>query len=538
MSDINMTSLADKLQDLELCLKGQHSKAHSYGRALREAILCMDISIEVEVLKSLGDWHLQKGKRTKDSTEFDKAAALYAAALLRCTDLDMGQTLEHRVGYMEKLSRQLLQGYTPLFRWLSPDYWGTTDSNVLRVAETCEKLDRSNKESQHSVEETYTETLVTAIENSDMFLEVKILKSLGDFYLEQGKKAYDVSQFSKSTAMYRKALTRREDPETKQTLHHRISYAEKIRAREAVRKQLATKKQMQIGRRPSMRQYKDHLKKGESSLTRSDLDSSEQHFAAALKAVHIPDPTAQQYQREVEPLRKLGDVYSKRGQQTGDGGDFVKAAALYNAAIASQENTQNHKKQLKVMRDQIKLDIETIDQQLDPYAHDEDDPCVKEIEAKRVLSNLGVAWSNLGEHMRELSYYEQALQMHRSIYGPQTAHPDIANSLNSLGAAWYSLGKYRKAVSYNEQALEMSRSVHGHTAHPHIATALNSLGTVWSRLGEHGRAVSYYEQSLLMFRGIYGQTAAHPDIATLLGNLGKLCVYLGEQLATLTRHYR
>ncbi|XP_066283682.1 uncharacterized protein [Branchiostoma lanceolatum] len=414
MSGINMTSLADKLQDLELCLKGQHSKEHRYGRALREAILCMDISIEVEVLKSLGDWHLQKGKRSKDSTEFDKAAALYAAALLRCTDLDMGQTLEHRVGYMEKLSRQLLQGYTPLFRWLSPDYWGTTDSNVLRVAETCEKLDRSNKESQHSVEETYTETLVTAIENSDMFLEVEILKSLGNFYLEQGKKAYDVSQFSKSTAMYRKALTRREDPETKQTLHHRISYAEKIRAREAVR-QLATKKQMQIGRRPSMRQYKDHLKKGES-LTRSDLDSSEQHFAAALKAVHIPDPTAQQYQREVEPLRKMGDVYSKRGQQTGDGGDFVKAAALYNAAIArsedqllngniakgieeveksflksildihcnvSQENTQNHKKQLKVMRDQIKLEIETIDQQLDPYAHDEDDPCVKEIEAKR-----------------------------------------------------------------------------------------------------------------------------------------------------------
>ncbi|XP_078573656.1 uncharacterized protein LOC144860374 [Branchiostoma floridae x Branchiostoma japonicum] len=166
----------------------------------------------------------------------------------------------------------------------------------------------------------------------------------------------------------------------------------------------------------SLRQYTDHLKDGESSLTSADLDSAEQHFAAALKMVHVRDPTAQQYQREVEPLCKLGDVYSKRGQQTGDGGDIVKAAALYNAAIArsedqvlngnietaitqvgvsflkcvleihynvGQDNTAKPKKQLNEMRDQIKLEMETIDQQLDPYVHDEDDPRVREIEAKR-----------------------------------------------------------------------------------------------------------------------------------------------------------
>ncbi|XP_078660859.1 uncharacterized protein LOC144905199 isoform X3 [Branchiostoma floridae x Branchiostoma belcheri] len=163
-------------------------------------------------------------------------------------------------------------------------------------------------------------------------------------------------------------------------------------------------------------EYTDNIKKGDSSLAKADLDSAEQHFAAALKTVHVREPTAQQYQREVEPLCKLGDVYSKRGQQTGDGGDFVKAAALYIAAIArsedqivignlakairevdkaflkftlgihsnvSQDDTEKHKKQLKEMRDQIKLEMETIDQQLDPYVHDEDDPCVREIEAKR-----------------------------------------------------------------------------------------------------------------------------------------------------------
>ncbi|XP_019613507.1 PREDICTED: uncharacterized protein LOC109461576 [Branchiostoma belcheri] len=384
MSSVSMASLANRLQ--KLCINSPYSKEVCYDRALREAIASEDHFMEVEVLKSLGDLRLEKAKLSKDSAEFDKAAALYAAALLRCKDPDVGETVEHRIRYMEKLSRQLLQGYSPHYQ--SPDYWGSADSNVLRVAETCLKLERSVRISWHSLEVTYTKTLVTAIENSDMFLELEVLKSLGDFYLEKGKKTSDVSQFSKAAAMYNKALTTCGDPEAKLTLQHRVKYAEKT-------KEAATQE-------------------GDSSLARSDLDSAEQHFAAALKTVHVKDPTAQQYQREVEPLCKLGDVYSKRGQQTGDGGDFVKAAALYNAAIArsedqvlngniaikdveksflkcildkhsnfNQDDKEKHKKQLKEMRDQSKLEMETIDQQLDPYVHDEDDPCVREIEAKR-----------------------------------------------------------------------------------------------------------------------------------------------------------
>ncbi|XP_078658159.1 uncharacterized protein LOC144903649 [Branchiostoma floridae x Branchiostoma belcheri] len=234
MSDTKMTSLANKLQNLELCLKSQHGQVVGYGRALREAILKKDDFMEVEVLKSLGDLRLEKAKLRKDSAEFNKAAALYAAALLRCKDQDVGETVEHRIRYMEKLSRQLLQGYSPHFRWLSPDYWGTADSNVLRVAKICDKLDRSVGKPWHSVENTYTETLVTAIGNSDMFLELEVLKSLGDFYLKKGKTTSDVSQFSKAAAMYNKALTTCGDPGTKMTLKHRIKYMEKIG--EAVKK--------------------------------------------------------------------------------------------------------------------------------------------------------------------------------------------------------------------------------------------------------------------------------------------------------------
>ncbi|XP_078573811.1 uncharacterized protein LOC144860484 [Branchiostoma floridae x Branchiostoma japonicum] len=52
------------------------------------------------------------------------------------------------------------------------------------------------------------------------------------------------------------------------------------------------------------------------------------------------------------------------------------------------------------MRDQIKLEMETIDQQLDPYVHDEDDPCVREIEAKRaqVIRHL---FENIAQQRKE-----------------------------------------------------------------------------------------------------------------------------------------
>ncbi|XP_019613615.1 PREDICTED: uncharacterized protein LOC109461677 [Branchiostoma belcheri] len=228
--------------------------------------------------------------------------------------------------------------------------------------------------------------------DDDMLLQQEALKSLGDLYLKNGMETSNLSQLHKATPIYKRALNtciKVQNVDGIVTLLHRIKYTEKM---------------------------KEEMRKGYLALQKSDLDSAEQHFASALKLVHIRDPRAQQYKREVEPLCKLGDVYSKRGQQTGDGGNFVKAAALYNAAVArsedqvlngnieraiteveksflhcvlnthshlSQDNKERHKKQLKEMRDQVKLEMETIDQQLDPYVHDEDDPCVREIEAKR-----------------------------------------------------------------------------------------------------------------------------------------------------------
>ncbi|XP_078679194.1 uncharacterized protein LOC144914855 [Branchiostoma floridae x Branchiostoma belcheri] len=432
MSDMNTISLADKLQDLELFLKSQHGHEVGYGRALRDAILSMDLFIELEVLKSLGDLHLQKGKQRKNSAEFDKAVTLYATALLRCKDPDMGQTLGHRIDYMEKLSRQLLQGYTPQYQWLSPDYLGTNDSNVLRMVETCNKLTRGVGKLWQSVEESYTDTLVTAIGKGDTFLEVEVLKSLGDFYLEKGKKTSKLSQFSKAAAMYGKALTRCDNLETKQTLHHRVLYMVKlwgtVRARRqsspnksrprgigsATRHQFGNIKRPE-GHRPEKHtesSYQEHLQEGCRALQTGDLDTAEQHFAAALKSVHVKYSKSDQHSKEAEPLYKLGDVYLKRGIRTKDGGDFTKAAALCNAALvrcrrqdikeAIQEisksflkyvlnieqkvdigDAEKHRLKLEEHRDFVKEEITRIEQEVDPYSLDDDDPKIREVEKRR-----------------------------------------------------------------------------------------------------------------------------------------------------------
>ncbi|XP_019614630.1 PREDICTED: uncharacterized protein LOC109462519 [Branchiostoma belcheri] len=488
MSETNRTSLADKVQNLELCLKSRHGQEVNYGRALREAIIANDHFTEIEVLKSLGDLHLQKGKLARHSAEFDKASALYSAALMRLKDKNILKTLNHRSNYMNRLSINLFQGHIPQFQYFLPGYWGTADSNIIRVAEICVQIDQKvAKQDFRSAEDTYTHELVAAITKGDIFVEQEILKSLGDLYLAEGKETFQKAQFIKADTMYNKALFieillkgmgHAARPEVEETLQHRMKqslrfFTKKCRhikhrklfigirtisiidtcdwilqpltdtpnraeGRQSI-EQILKKHSKPASQRETTRssiresrtevaaaavedntdpacQHQDYLNKGDASLLTKDLDSAEKHFAGALRVAHVKDPTAKQYQTEVEPLCKLGDVYCKRGQKTGDGGDFVKAAALYNAAVVRSkdeavngkiriaiintekafvryalgihesvtlDNSSKHKQMLTEIRDQIKLEMETIDQQLDPYVHSADDPCVKETEAKR-----------------------------------------------------------------------------------------------------------------------------------------------------------
>ncbi|KAI8491497.1 hypothetical protein Bbelb_306970 [Branchiostoma belcheri] len=151
---------------------------------------------------------------------------------------------------------------------------------------------------------------------------------------------------------------------------------------------------------------------GDSALQDGDLEAAERHFASALKQVH--DRESPRVKEEDECLRKLGDVYVRRGEQTKDGQDFAKATALYNAALARNGDKQplihsikeaerlflyhtvgidcepspyetdiQHKDRLVEYRTEVKVRLDTIHKNHNPYQYDEDDPLVKEVEMKR-----------------------------------------------------------------------------------------------------------------------------------------------------------
>ncbi|XP_019641724.1 PREDICTED: uncharacterized protein LOC109483181 [Branchiostoma belcheri] len=163
------------------------------------------------------------------------------------------------------------------------------------------------------------------------------------------------------------------------------------------------------------RVYREQLQKGCRALQTGDLDTAEKHFAAALRAVHVKHSNADKYKKEAEPLCRLSDVYPERGKKSKDGSDFTKAAAIRNAAlvrartedkkdikqtilqvsqlfvehvlgikeVVNTSDSDKHKSILKKDREHVEDKLKKIEQEIDPYSLDDDDPEIREVEKQR-----------------------------------------------------------------------------------------------------------------------------------------------------------
>jgi len=111
------------------------------------------------------------------------------------------------------------------------------------------------------------------------------------------------------------------------------------------------------------------------------------------------------------------------------------------------------------------------------------------------LANLGVAYKNLGDPQRAIELYEQQLAIARDISDRQGE----GNTLGNLGNAYADLGGPRRAIELYEQALAIARDIGDRRGE---GNALGNLGNAYADLGEPRRAIEYYEQQLAITREI------------------------------------
>eukprot|EP00058_Branchiostoma_floridae_P023234 XP_002608724.1 hypothetical protein BRAFLDRAFT_73945 [Branchiostoma floridae] len=233
---IHMTKLSAVAEEFceldEILSRGANldSVERGYSRKLINAVSTEDEVLECEALKSLGDLYLQKAKMNDHKAEnFNKACGLYIDVLRYCRTEDEKQVIEHRIRYAEKCTKlHHCQSH-------KKSDIGALDNTTLAVSMELLKLKEETKSREHGIiplVEAFTNYFVAAVACKSKHQEVESLKGLGDLHLDKGRIGKDEAEFTKAARLYRAALDRCEEPDGRETLEHRIEYAEKVKRRQ------------------------------------------------------------------------------------------------------------------------------------------------------------------------------------------------------------------------------------------------------------------------------------------------------------------
>ncbi|XP_078611113.1 uncharacterized protein LOC144881727 [Branchiostoma floridae x Branchiostoma japonicum] len=225
-----MLRICEKLRQADAKTKklGLKRTETDYLCALSDAMANMDRSVEVEVLKSLGDVNLERGKHCKGTVDFDRAVMLYRTALLQCEDAQIRESLTYRMFYADEV--RLCKEPTTSIRNI-PDTGNKDIPSFAKIASKFQHLDKTlavdYKKDSFLIE--YAKLIVEGIVNEDSILEVEAIKSLGDVYLKRGTETRDTPCLTKATALYNTALARCDWVQGKLVLVHRVLYTAQIR---------------------------------------------------------------------------------------------------------------------------------------------------------------------------------------------------------------------------------------------------------------------------------------------------------------------
>ncbi len=121
---------------------------------------------------------------------------------------------------------------------------------------------------------------------------------------------------------------------------------------------------------------------------------------------------------------------------------------------------------------------------------------LSEHEKKRILlkkssalNNKGFYYHSRGFSNEALKYYQQALNIQKSI----NALPEMANSLNNIGQFYASTGEPIKAMKYHEESLAIQLKINDSIG---IAYNYSNMGALVRNQGNIILAINYYNKSL------------------------------------------
>ena len=158
------------------------------------------------------------------------------------------------------------------------------------------------------------------------------------------------------------------------------------------------------------------------------------------------------------------------------------------------------------------------------------------LDVARILRDIGLVYSQKGDHTTSIEYRKKSLAMLLRIFGEDSNHLDIAKLLNNLAADYTMLGEYETALSYFHKSLDMRRIIYGtENAHPDIALMLNNIGTTYEESGDLDGAKNYLRASLEMVGKIYGDRKPNRLLGAVHNNLGAVCNAL-EQFSEAETH--